>query len=113
MAAAFGISSLPSGLTAPADCAVQSVETKEIVESSTYRDQTGVTVGVIPHKIITREVTIEVVGRPALTGVIAGAFADGTLKMISAKYTENVDGPPSGTITYKAYESISSGGEGG
>lgn len=107
MAATFAIPSLPGGVTAPDDCAVQSVETKESAESSNYRDQNGVTVGVIPHKLITREVTIEVVGRPSLIGVIAGAFTEGTLKQVSAKFSESVDGPPSGSVVYKTYESIS------
>ncbi len=88
---------------------MQSVETKETVENSTYRDQNGVTVGVIPHKLRTREVTPGVIGRPPLTGVIAGAFTEGTLKLMSAKFTENVDGPPSGTLSYKTYESVSTG----
>lgn len=110
MAATFAIPSLPSGVAAPADCAIQSVETKETVESSTYRDQNGVTAGVIPHKLKTTETTIDAVGRPLLVGVVAGAFTEGTLKQISAKFSENVDGPPSGTVVYKAYESISDGG---
>lgn len=88
---------------------MQSVETKETVENSTYRDQNGVTVGVIPHKLLTREVTMELVGRPPLTGVIAGAFTEGTLKQMGGKFAENVDGPPSGTLSYKTYESVSTG----
>lgn len=106
MAATFGTGTLPTGAALPADCALQSVEVKESAEVSTYRDGSGVTIGVIPHKLKTTEVTLEVVGKPALSGVTAGAFTEGTLKIVSAKFSESVDGPPSGTVTYKAYESI-------
>jgi hypothetical protein len=106
MAATFAISSLPSGTSAPADCAIQSVETKESVDKSTYRDGTGVTVGAIPHKLKTTEVTLEFKGKVPLSGVTAGAFTEGTLKLVGAKFSETVDDVPSGTQTYKTYEGI-------
>ena len=106
MAATFGASSLPAGVSAPADCAVQSVEVKESAEQSTYRDGSGVTVGLIPHKLKTTEVTLELKGKVPLTGITAGAFVEGTLKQVSAKFTESVDDVPSGTITFKTYSSI-------
>ena len=109
MAATFGAEVLPAGVTIPTDCAVQSCDEKESVEKSTYRGGDGITAGVISHKLVTREVTLEVVGKPPLTGVVAGAFAEGTLKQISAKFTENVDGPPSGSVTYKSDSSVGGG----
>lgn len=108
--AVFGISTFPLGISTPSDCAVQSVEVKESVEVSTYRDVSGITVGVLPHKLVSREATIEVVGRPSLLSVITGAFVEGTYKQVSAKFTENVDGPPTGTVSYKTYANVGGGG---
>lgn len=107
MAVTFSVSTLPTGVTAPTDCALQSVEIKESADKSSYRDASGVTVGLIPHPLKTTEVTLEVKGKVPLTGVIAGAFTEGTLKQVSAKFSETVDDVPSGSITYKAYETIS------
>jgi hypothetical protein len=42
-----------------------------------------------------------------LSSVTAGAFTEGTLKLVSAKFTESVDDVPEGSQTFKAYESIS------
>ncbi len=106
MGATFAIASLPSGTSAPSDCAIQSVETKESVDKSTYRSGEGVTVGAIPHKLKTTEVTLEFKGKVPLTGVTDGAFTQGTLKQVSAKFTETVDDVPSGSLVYKAYEGI-------
>lgn len=108
MAATFAATStLETGVSVPTDCAVQSEETKESAESSSYRDGSGVTVGLIPHKLLTKEVTLEVKGKVPLTGVVAGAFTEGTLKLVAAKFTETVDDVPSGSLTYKAYSTIS------
>lgn len=105
MAASFAITSLPSGTSAPADCAIQSIETKESVDKSTYRDGTGTTVGAIPHRLKTTEVSLEFKGKVPLAGVTPGAFTEGTLKLMSAKFSETVDDVPSGTLAYKAYGS--------
>jgi hypothetical protein len=106
MAASFGINALPSGTAAPSDCAIQSTETKESVDKSTYRDGNGVTIGAIPHKLKTTEVNLEFKGKVPLAGVTPGAFTEGTLKLVGAKFSETVDDVPSGTLNYKAYEGI-------
>jgi hypothetical protein len=107
MAATFGASTLPTGVTAPTDCAVQSVEVKESADNSQYRDGSGVTAGLVPHKLMTTEVVLEVKGKVPLTGVTAGAFTEGTLKQVGAKFSETVDDVPSGSLTYKSYATIS------
>ena len=43
MAATFGVGTLPTGATAPANTAVKTASIKESVETYQYRDETGVT----------------------------------------------------------------------
>jgi hypothetical protein len=107
MAATFGAATLPGSLSVPTDCAVQSVEVKESADKSRYRGGDGVSVGLVPHKLKTTEVTINLKGKVPLSSVTAGAFTEGTLKLVSAKFTESVDDVPEGSQTFKAYESIS------
>lgn len=106
MPATFGIGSLPSGASAPSDTAVKTATTKESVDTYNYRDETGVTKKLLAGKLKTTEVTLDVIGSPSLAAVAAGAFAEGTLKMVSAKISESNDGAPEGTVTYKGYETI-------
>lgn len=110
MAATFGVEILPVGVVIPPDCAVQSCEEKESVEKSTYRDGMGITVGMLGHKLKTTEVNVEVIGKPPLSGVVGGAFVEGTLKLVRSKFAEDVDGPPSGSMTHKTYSSVEEGG---
>jgi len=107
MAATFGASTLPAGVTAPTDCAVQSVEVKESADNSQYRGGDGVTAAIVPHLLKTTEVTLELKGKVPLTGVTAGAFTEATLKQVAAKFSETVDDVPSGSVTFKAYATIS------
>ena len=75
MAATFGVGSLPSGASAPANTAVKTTSVKESVETYQYRDETGVTKKLIAGKLKTTEVTLDVIGSPSLAAVAAGAFA--------------------------------------
>ena len=43
------------------------------------------------------------IGSPSLAAVAAGAFAEGTLKMVSAKITESNEGAPEGSVTFKGF----------
>jgi hypothetical protein len=103
MPATFGASTLPAGVTLPTDCAVQNFSDKESADKSSYRDGAGVTVGLVPHKLISREVSLNVKGKVPLTGITAGAFTEGTLKKVSAKFKESVDDVPEGSETYKTW----------
>lgn len=104
--AIFAIQSLPTGITEPADCAIQSISIKKSVNHSSYRDKGGVTVALIPHKLLTAEVSVELKGKVSLSTVVAGAFTEGTLKQLSAKFTETVEDVPSSSISYKSYASV-------
>ena len=103
MAATFGVGSLPSGASAPANTAVKTTSVKESVETYQYRDETGVTKKLIAGKLKTTEVTLDVIGSPSLAAVAAGAFAEGTLKMVGAKITESNEGAPEGSVTFKGF----------
>jgi hypothetical protein len=103
MAATFGVGSLPSGASAPANTAVKTASIKESVETYPYRDETGVTKKLIAGKLKTTEVTLDVIGSPSLAAVAAGAFSEGTLKMVSAKITESNEGAPEGSVTFKGF----------
>jgi hypothetical protein len=103
MAATFGVGSLPSGASAPANTAVKTASIKESVETYPYRDETGVTKKLIAGKLKTTEVTLDVIGSPSLAAVAAGTFAEGTLKMVSAKITESNEGAPEGSVTFKGF----------
>lgn len=103
MAATFGVGSLPSGSSAPANTAVKTANIKESVETYQYRDETGVTKKLIAGKLKTTEVTLDVIGSPSLAAVAAGGFAEGTLKMISAKISESNEGAPEGSVTFKGF----------
>ena len=105
MAATFGVGSLPSGASAPANTAVKTASIKESVETYPYRDETGVTKKLIAGKLKTTEVTLDVIGSPSRAAVAAGAFAEGTLKMVSAKITESNEGAPEGSVTFKGFAS--------
>lgn len=108
--AVFGIQSLPTGITEPEDCAIQSIDIEETVDRSSYRNKEGVTIALVPHKLKTISATVNLKGKVALTGVAAGAFTEGTLKVVSSKFGETVDDVPSSTIAYKAYESVETEG---
>lgn len=106
MSANFGVGTLPSGASAPADTAVKTASIKESVETYQYRDETGVTKKLLPGKLKTKEVTLDLIGSPSLAAVVAGNFTEGTMKMMSAKITESNEGAPEGSVTFKSFESI-------
>ena len=102
MPATFG-ATLPTGTAIGSDGLLRSTSTKESVETFNYRDATGVTKQLLPGKLKTTEVTVEFFGGAALSSVSAGAFTNATLKMVSAKISQSVEGVPEGTHTYKSY----------
>jgi hypothetical protein len=106
MPATFGAGTVPAGTAVGAEGILRSVTTKESVDTSNYRDGTGETKWLLANKLKTTEVTVEFYGNANLAGVSAGAFTDGSLKMVAAKVTESNEGPPEGTHTYKSYTTI-------
>jgi hypothetical protein len=106
MAATFGAGSVPSGTAVGSDGILRSVTTKESVDTYQLRGSTGVTEQLIPGKTKTTEVTVEFYGNANLSGVTAGAFTTGTLKMVSAKISESNEGVPEGTHVYKSYTAL-------
>ena len=107
MAATFGAGSLPGGPAVGSDGLLRSHSTKESCETYSYRDGTGETKEFLPGALLTKEVSVEFYGSANLSGVAAGAFTAGTLKMVSAKVSESNEGAPEGTHTYKTYSTIS------
>ena len=106
MPATFG-ATLPQNTATGSDGLLRSASTKESVETFNYRDATGVTKQLLPGKLKTTEVTVEFFGNANLASVSAGAFANGTLKMVSAKTSQSTEGAPEGTHTYKSYTTLS------
>jgi len=106
MAATFG-ATLPDGTAVGSDGLLRSHSTKESVETFNYRDETGETKELLSGKLKTTEVTVEFFGAATLASVIAGAFTEDTLKMVSAKTSESNEGVPEGTHTYKSYSTLS------
>jgi hypothetical protein len=105
MPATFGAAVLPDGVEAQTDCVVQSLSDKSSVETYSYRNEVGVTVKLVPGKMITREVTLETIGKGsiALTG---GAYAAGVLKKLSVKVSESNDDFQKTTETFKSYSTV-------
>lgn len=88
------------------DGILRSVTTKESVDTFPLRDANGVTVQLVPGKTKTTEITVEFYGDAVLSSVSAGAFSEGTIKMVSAKISQSNEGVPEGTHTYKSYDGI-------
>jgi hypothetical protein len=107
MAATFAnLTALPAGVTTPADCVLQSLTEKESVEEYSYANSSGVTVVLVPGKLVTTECTLEVVGTPPLT-LTAGAFTAGTYKQVSAKSSESNEDFEKGSVVFHKYATAS------
>jgi hypothetical protein len=107
MAATFAnLASLPAGVTTPADCVLQALNEKDSVEEYSYANTLGVTVVLVPGKLVTSECTLEVVGTPPLT-LTAGAFAAGTYKQVSAKSSESNEDFEKGSVVFKKFATAS------
>lgn len=104
MSATFG-ARIPGGATGasvPADCFLKSSSLKESVEVFTHEDANGITVRAVPSKMVTKELTLELIGKAPLA-VAAGSFAAGTFRQTNAKISEAGTEFPSSSLTYKAY----------
>jgi hypothetical protein len=101
MAATFG-ATIPAGTAIGQDGLLRNTSSKTSCETFGFRDSAGVTKKFKPG-MISREVTVEFWGGADLSAVSAGAFTAGTLKMVSAKITENNEEIPSGSHTYKSH----------
>jgi hypothetical protein len=104
MAVTFGVGTLPLSITAPTDTVIKSMSVKESIDTYQYRDETGITKKLIPGNLITKEVTLEVLGKPALADVAATEIlAVDTKEQVSAKFTQNNEGMTEGSVTFKAF----------
>ncbi|WP_038168557.1 hypothetical protein [Verrucomicrobium sp. BvORR106] len=82
------------GITEPVGGFVSESSREATVEIATVRDKGGVTRIAKPKRLVTEEVTIKGKGDPNLAGVTAGAFAEGVMKVVSAKSSEVNDDFP-------------------
>ena len=100
----FGVGTLPLSIMAPTDTVIKSMSVKESIDTYQYRDETGVTKKLISGNLITKEVTLEVLGKPSLADVAASQIlAVDTKEQVSAKFTQNNEGMPEGSVTFKAF----------
>lgn len=106
MAATFSVTDL-HGFTEPTGAVIQQISYKESIESYKVRDKSATTVRNIPGKLKTTEMTVEMEGNVALTGVTPGAFTEGELKEVRVRNTQSNEGVPTSTVTLKAYETNS------
>lgn len=82
------------GITEPVGGFVSESSRETSLEVATVRDKDGKIRVAKPKRLITEEVTIKGKGDPNIAGVTAGAFAEGVLKVVSAKSTETNDDFP-------------------
>lgn len=102
MAATFGVTLIPSGFTKPTGCVIRQIGDKSSLEASKVRSELGVTVRNIPHRLVTREVTIDMDGIAPLSLAVPGDFAEGTLKVMRVRNQESNEEVPKSTVTMKA-----------
>lgn len=93
-------------LTTPGVGYTQSASKEQSVDIVTIRDEDGITKVAKPKKTVTTTQTISGKGDPELSAVTAGAFAEDTLKIVSAKGTENNGDFPDFEITGHVYSSL-------
>jgi hypothetical protein len=103
MAATFGVTSIPAGFTKPTGCVIKQISDKTTLDTSKVRSELGVTVRNIPHRMITREVVIDMVGIAPLSLAVPGDFAEGTLKVMRVRNQEGNEDTPQSTVTMKAH----------
>lgn len=106
MAAHVGVDTT-FNLTTPTGGYTSEAESDRSVDVATVRDEDGNVVIAKPKKMVTDTQTIKGKGDCNLAGVTAGAFTSGTVRVISAKQTENADDFPDFEITGKKYSSLS------
>ena len=90
-------------ISAPAGGYVNEAESDQSIEYATVRDENGVTKVAKAKKLITETHTIKGKGDANLAAVASGAFVAGTMRVISAKQTENNDDFPDFEIVGKKY----------
>lgn len=93
-------------LTTPTGGYTSESESDRTVDVATVKDENGNVVVAKPKKMITNTQTIKGKGDANLAAVTAGAFTSGTVKVISAKQTENADDFPDFEITGTKYSSL-------
>lgn len=93
-------------LTTPTVGYTSEAESDKTVDVATVKDENGNVVIAKPKKMITNTQTIKGKGDADLAAVTAGAFVSGTIKVISAKQTENADDFPDFEIQGKKYSSL-------
>lgn len=106
MAATFGVTQL-HGLTVPAGGYAQETSSEDSVETATVRNASGVTVKVVPKKVVTSTYTLKGKGGAALAAVTAGAMTGGSMKVVSVKNSESNDDFADFEITGKKYTTLS------
>jgi hypothetical protein len=105
MAAHVGVATTYD-LTTPAGGYTSEAESDQSVEVATVKDEDGIVVIAKPKKLITNTQVIKGKGDCNLAAVTSGAFSAGTVKVISAKQTENADDFPDFEITGKKFSNI-------
>ena len=106
MAAHVGVDTTYN-LTTPSGGYTSEAESDRSVDVATVKDENGNVVVAKPKKMVTNTQTIKGKGDANLAAVTAGAFTSGTVKVISAKQTENADDFPDFEITGTKYSSLS------
>ena len=91
------------GINTPSGGYTNEATKEDAVELATVRDESGVTKVCKPKNLKTTTSTIRGKGVAALSGVSAGSFSSGTVKVVAAKQTENSDDFPDFEITGRKY----------
>lgn len=106
MAAHIGVETTYD-LTTPTGGYTQEAERERSRDIVTIRDESGTTVVARPKKLITETQSIKGKGDANLAAVTEGAFVAGTVKIVSAKQTENNEDFPDFEIEGTKYENAS------
>lgn len=106
MAATFSIQNI-TDLTEPTGGYINEADVDSSIDVAEVRDEAGNIVIAKPKKLITETQTIKGKGDPALAGVTAGGFTEGTVKIIEAKGTETNEDFPDFEITGRVYRTLS------
>ena len=107
MAATIGVT---TGLTesfTPDAGHISDVSSDTSIETVKIKNESGVTVRLLPTKMVTNSVTISGQGTIALaTHAVAGDFTVSTAKVTSAKQSENNEGTPEFEATLVVYSNL-------
>jgi|SRR6056300_1429096 len=106
MAAHIGVDTTYD-LTTPTGGYTQEAERERQRDIVTIRDENGTTVVARPKKLITETQSIKGKGDANISAVTAGEFTSGTVKITSAKQTENNEDFPDFEIEGIKYETAS------